>query len=247
MVAAPSYAAFSALRFHCALPLVTLHGRRCFTRAPCDSIMRSRATCLLFVLGTLGAGVACADDDPADDGRTPAEARWADRIEAPRLTRTDVQSEPLRSLPGYRSELNELSYRWWLSSGRADVGLGLGAVSYGLRPVGGSVGLAGDESSKVLATGTVLTLGMRYRTSAHSTLFADAAGVHGLGLEGGGAIVGKVGVDFKLAQSRWNIAYGGLGLRLNGEVIEDPNIPIAVQSGDILQRGKRRFVRLRIP
>lgn len=37
------------------------------------------------------------------------------------------------------------------------------------------------------------------------------------------------------------------GVRLNGVVIEDPNAPIAVQSGDILQRGKRRFVRLRLP
>jgi tyrosyl-tRNA synthetase len=37
------------------------------------------------------------------------------------------------------------------------------------------------------------------------------------------------------------------GVRLNGEVIEDPNTPIAVRSGDILQRGKRRFVRLRLP
>lgn len=37
------------------------------------------------------------------------------------------------------------------------------------------------------------------------------------------------------------------GVRLNGTVIEDPNTPIAVQSGDILQRGKRRFVRLRLP
>ena len=195
--------------------------------------MRSCATCLLFVLGTLGAGVSCADDDLPDDGRAVNEARWADRIEVPRLTRTDVQSEPLRSLPGYRSELNELSYRWWLSSGRADVGLGLGRVSYGLRPisgfVGGSVGAMGDESSKVLATGTVLTLGMRYRTSAHSTLFADAAGVHGLGLEGGGVIVGKVGVDFKLAQSRWNIAYGGLGLRLNG----DTRMTLRVRKGGL--------------
>ena len=195
--------------------------------------MRSCATCLLFVLGTLGAGVSCADDDLPDDSRALTEARWADGIEVPRLTRTDLQSEPLRSLPGYRSELNELNYRWWLSSGRADVGLGLGTVSYGLRPisgfVGGSVGAIGDESSKVLAAGAVLTLGMRYRTSAHSALFADAAGVRGLGLEGGGAIVGKVGVDFKLAQSRWNIAYGGLGLRLNG----DTRMTLRVRRGGV--------------
>lgn len=37
------------------------------------------------------------------------------------------------------------------------------------------------------------------------------------------------------------------GVRLNGTVIDDPNTPITVRSGDILQRGKRRFVRLRLP
>jgi len=35
------------------------------------------------------------------------------------------------------------------------------------------------------------------------------------------------------------------GVRLNGLPIEDPNTPIPVKPGDILQRGKRRFVRLR--
>ncbi len=37
------------------------------------------------------------------------------------------------------------------------------------------------------------------------------------------------------------------GVRLNGHVIEDANTPIQIGAGDILQRGKRRFVRLRIP
>jgi tyrosyl-tRNA synthetase len=36
------------------------------------------------------------------------------------------------------------------------------------------------------------------------------------------------------------------GVRLNGMVIEDANTSIAVKSGDILQRGKRKFVRLRL-
>jgi len=36
------------------------------------------------------------------------------------------------------------------------------------------------------------------------------------------------------------------GVRLNGALIEDPHTPIAVKTGDVLQRGKRRFVRLRI-
>ena len=37
------------------------------------------------------------------------------------------------------------------------------------------------------------------------------------------------------------------GIRLNGSVIEDALQPVPVKSGDILQRGKRRFVRLVLP
>lgn len=36
------------------------------------------------------------------------------------------------------------------------------------------------------------------------------------------------------------------GVRLNGEVVESYSVPIPVTSGDILQRGKRKFVRLRL-
>ena len=34
------------------------------------------------------------------------------------------------------------------------------------------------------------------------------------------------------------------GVRLNGEAIDDPFLPISIKTGDILQRGRRRFVRL---
>lgn len=37
------------------------------------------------------------------------------------------------------------------------------------------------------------------------------------------------------------------GVRINGTVIEDAAAPIEVRDGDILQRGKRRFVRLKLP
>lgn len=37
------------------------------------------------------------------------------------------------------------------------------------------------------------------------------------------------------------------GIRLNGEVIADPNGMVAIRTGDVLQRGKRRFVRLETP
>jgi tyrosyl-tRNA synthetase len=37
------------------------------------------------------------------------------------------------------------------------------------------------------------------------------------------------------------------GVRLNGDAIEDAVEPVAIKGGDILQRGKRRFVRLTLP
>ena len=37
------------------------------------------------------------------------------------------------------------------------------------------------------------------------------------------------------------------GVKINGSVIEDANAPLSVKTGDILQRGKRKFIRLRVP
>ena len=168
------------------------------------------------LLAIASAGAARADDEWAealDDA--PVQVTG---IAPPRLTRTDVTVEAPRSLPGYRSQLTELSYRWWASSGRADLGLGLGTVAYVALPVASLPGgLVDGASATVLGSGTVLTLGMRYRTSARSTLYADAAGIRGLRADGGDAVVGKVGVEFKAAQSSWNIGYGGLGVHLAGD------------------------------
>ena len=36
------------------------------------------------------------------------------------------------------------------------------------------------------------------------------------------------------------------GIRLNGEVVEDALAPLTIKDGDVLQRGKRRFLRLRL-
>ncbi len=37
------------------------------------------------------------------------------------------------------------------------------------------------------------------------------------------------------------------GVRLNGEAVADAHAPLAVKTGDVVQRGKRRFVRLIVP
>jgi tyrosyl-tRNA synthetase len=36
------------------------------------------------------------------------------------------------------------------------------------------------------------------------------------------------------------------GIRLNGEVLSDPTAVLAIKTGDVLQRGKRKFVRLQV-
>ena len=176
-----------------------------------------------LLLLSLTLGLAAMQSARADEDAEPASASVAAAValpgagsnDAPRLIRNDDPTEARRSAPGYRSETTELGYRWWLSNGRADLGLGVGTLVYVARPIGSLPGLGADNAT-VLASGTVLTLGMRYRTSARSAVFADAASWYGAGLNGD-AVVGKVGLEFKTAKSSWNVAYGGLGLTLPGD------------------------------
>ncbi|MHC4698530.1 MAG: tyrosine--tRNA ligase [Planctomycetota bacterium] len=53
------------------------------------------------------------------------------------------------------------------------------------------------------------------------------------------------GFEKSRSEGRRTVAEGGI--RLNGGVVEDVHTPIPIKSGDILQRGKRKFVRLVLP
>lgn len=192
--------------------------------------MRCSISLLLLALGLMPGGVAFADDEPLEiTSLVRAAIPGTGPNDAPRLIRSEAPGDTARSLPGSRGETNELSYRWWKSSGRADLGLGLGTLTYGTRPTGSVPGLGGEGASNVLAAGTVLTLGMRYRTSANATLFADASGVRGHGFDANDGVVGKVGIEFKAAQSRLSVNYGGLGLRLAG----DTRMTVRVKRGGL--------------
>ncbi|MEP6872898.1 MAG: hypothetical protein ABI887_00900 [Burkholderiales bacterium] len=167
------------------------------------AIASYRCIVMALVAGLTGAsaGVARADDEIS---------------ETTRLTRIDVPNVAARSLPGYRTDLAELSYQRWASNGRADVGVGVGSVMLVDRPTGMLPGRSADGVA-LSGSGTMLMLGLRYRTTEHSSVYADAAHVRGLGLDGEDRVVSKVGVEFKAAQSDWKIAYGGLGFRLAGD------------------------------
>lgn len=187
--------------------------------------MRSSAHCVTVVMALLLAGVAAparADDDAAASD-TPASA--ADLLtppaltDAPRLTRSDTPAPVSRGLPGFRTDMTELNYRWWSTRGRTDVGVGLGSVMLVERPTELLSARPGVEGASAMTTasGTVLLLGLRYRASPQAALYADAANVRGLGLNNDDRVFGKVGVEFKAARSNWNIAYGGLGYKLDGD------------------------------
>ena len=181
--------------------------------------MRTTAP-LLALLTAIGiTGSVRADDGSTADvaPRAIAALTGAGQNDAPRFVRDDAVPEPLRTAPNFRGESTQVGYRWWLSRGRADLGLGLGTLAYSVRPVGSTTGVMPEAPANVIGSGTVLTLGMRYRTSDRSSFFADAASWRGAGIDGGDAVAGKVGIEFKSAQSRFNIAYGGLGLKLAGD------------------------------
>lgn len=170
--------------------------------------MRRTALPFLLSLSALAAGRVWAADETIHLGQLNA---------APRFVRTDPVGPAQPSPPGLSGGATELQGRWWISRGPADLGMGLGTVSYGLRPTGSIPGLMTSSGSNVVASGTLLTLGMRYRTTDRSAIYADASDLHAPGIEGGDAVFGKVGFELKSAQSSVNISYGGLGLRFSGD------------------------------
>lgn len=192
--------------------------------------MRTSIRLSLLSLGIAAAGAVFADGEDAHLSTLVRESLpGAGTNDAPSVVRYDAPIESQRAMPGYRTETTEVGYRWWLSRGRADLGLGLGTLTQGARPTGSLGGVANDGSASVLAAATVMTVGMRYRSSDRATLYADASGVRGHGFDGREAVVGKVGIEFKAAQSRFDIAYGGLGLKLDG----DTRMTVRVKRGGL--------------
>jgi hypothetical protein len=206
--------------------------------------MRSSSAPLLLLLVGFAATPAARADDAAANSDEPARPLSAVALTAapgggggggPRFVRSDDPTEPRRSAPGWRGETTELGYRWWFSRGRADLGLGFGTLVYVVRPTGSMPGLVADGAA-VLASGTVLTLGMRYRTSPNSAIVADAASWRGGG-QNGDAVVGKVGLEFKTAKSSLNLSFGGLGLTLPG----DARMTLRVRHGGLVLGLRRSF------
>jgi hypothetical protein len=189
------------------------------------------ASGVLLVLITLAPAAARAaeDDSDANDLVRPLATTYRIGLNgSPRVTRVDLAvGTPSTALTGAQNmqpdsaRLSDISYRFWVSRGRADLGVGVGALALTAQPLGvapsAGPNAALDNPAMLLASAPSLTIGMRFRASRESTLFADASSTYGL--NNGDAHLGKVGIEWKPASlaSRWNIAYGGIGWRLSAD------------------------------
>ena len=126
-------------------------------------------------------------------------------IDIPSAALTTPDGRPVTDLAG-------VSYRWWLSRGRTDWGVGVGSLGYVLpAPDGRS-----DAPRSIAASVPTLTVGMRYWVSTESALYADASGARGLGADSNSRYVNaKVGMEWKPTRSRFGLDQGSLGIHFD--------------------------------
>lgn len=140
-----------------------------------------------------------------------------------KYSRFDFEVVPWRNFAGlqsadlYRAGVSEVSSRWWFSTGLTDIGFGVGSAALMAQPMFEASAFNASDAGIVLASSPSLSLGIRHRTSAASTVYADATRTRSIGVSGIDGYSGKVGVEWKSAESRWNVAYSGLGMRLSSE------------------------------
>jgi hypothetical protein len=155
-------------------------------------------------------------------------ARRIDALQAPGFTRFEaaVPVLPVGAMPsaaladaaapaGGRTQLEGVSRRWWISGERADVGVGVGTIGYSV--VGPPGSATTSEEPRALRNAVPnLSVGMRYRVSDDSAIYADASNARGLYGKGSDAYFTKVGVEWQgAARKGWSIARGGIGLQLD--------------------------------
>jgi hypothetical protein len=187
---------------------------------------------LLALISLAPAAARAADEqDDADESDRPLAVNYGIGLNgSPRVTRIDLavgnpSTAPIggQNLQPDSTRLTDVSRRFWISRGRTDLGIGVGAMTLTAQPLGAPPSAAPnttlDGAPVLLASAPALSVGMRFRTSRESTVFADASGARGFGPNNGDAYLGKVGVEWKPVSfvQRWNIAYGGIGWRLSAD------------------------------
>lgn len=102
------------------------------------------------------------------------------------------------------------SYRWWLQRGAAGIGIGLGSMGAVVMPAAGAA-----QPLRLGAMVPTVSVGLRYRTTPNSLVYADAMQARNLLPGGVDAYQAKVGVEWARRESPWRLDGGSLGLRLD--------------------------------
>jgi len=164
----------------------------------------------------VGASALAAAEPVSEAARAVSEVAEAPAVVQHEVTavrsRLMVPGAPALTPDGRPiNELAGVQYRLWMSHGRTDFGVGVGTLSYVQPPPG----LQGNGPITLSGASPMVSIGMRYRMSPESAVFADASGVHALPQDNGGYVSTKVGVEWQPAKSRFGFDGGALGIHLD--------------------------------
>ena len=167
-------------------------------------------------------GVASAEPGAIPDGTAALVARI--QQESPQARTLTPELSAVRSqvaVPGPAAytadgrrlqEMAGVDYRLWISRGRTDVGLGVGALGYVTPPPGPSR----DGTVQLSQSMPTMSVGLRYRLTPESAVFADASGLQrDLDDPDTRYVNTKVGMEWKPAKSRFGFENGRLGIHLD--------------------------------
>ena len=110
-------------------------------------------------------------------------------------------------------ELAGVSYRLWMSRGRAGFGLGLGTMGRLVPPPGMG---AADAPHTLVGSVPMVSLGLRLRVTPESALYADASSARGMAIDSGADLYNaKLGMEWKPRKSRFGLEKGSLGIHFD--------------------------------
>jgi hypothetical protein len=143
--------------------------------------------------------------DEALAAATIEVATTAGNVLAPAALPPGLDGRTIRDVAG-------ISYRVWVSGGRADVGLGLGSLGFVVRPVAGRSG----DALTLAGARPAVSLGVRYRLTDQHLLLSDASHVRGLGAGPAADYVStQVGLEWRPAKATLGFEHGALGMQLD--------------------------------
>lgn len=186
--------------------------------------------CVLLLLVASGAAhgqdVAAAVPAASGESMNSLLGRIAPAVQAAQVTQAPrVTIEHSRLLDDERAkvngsgfdaygrplvELGGVTYRWWVTRGATNFGVGVGALGYVVPSTDGSAQSMAYSSS-------VLTFGVRHQVDSGSTLFADASGARRFDADTNNRYSTKVGVEWKGRSNKFGLdgASRSLALQLD--------------------------------